>query len=52
MQEYLDEDNILHMCEKCRSILISGDPDNRIIVTYLYTNPPEGTNFVICPDCS
>ena len=52
MQKFLDEDGVLHMCEECRSVLIGGDPYNRLIVTYLYRNPPEDTNFVICPKCS
>ena len=50
--EYLDQDGVLHMCEKCRFIHIGGNPKNKIMVICFYNNPPKSTNFVVCPECS
>ncbi len=52
IQEYLDVDGVLHMCKMCRFILIAGDPSNKIMITNYYSNPPDDTNFVVCPECS
>jgi len=51
LQEYLDEDGVLHMCKICRSVHVAGDPSNKIMITYIFRDPPEDTNFVICPEC-
>ena len=51
IQEYLDEDGVLHMCKVCRFVHIAGDPSNKIMITNLYSNPPDNTNFVVCPEC-
>ena len=53
ISKYLDEDGILHMCKKCRFVLVTGDPSNKIMIAkYFYSNPPEDTNFVVCLECS
>ena len=52
IQEYLDVDGVLHMCKMCRFILIAGDPSNKIMITNYFSNPPDDTNFVVCPECS
>ena len=51
LQEYLDEDGVLHMCKICRFVYIAGDPTNKIMVTNIFSDPPEDTNFVVCPEC-
>jgi len=51
IQEYLDEDDVLHMCTICRFVHIAGDPSNKIMITNYYSNPPDSTNFVVCPEC-
>ena len=52
IQQYLDEDGVLHMCKLCRFILISGDPSKKIMITNLAYNPPDDINFVVCDKCS
>ena len=52
LSKYLDEDGVLHMCKVCRFVHIAGDPSNKIMITYIFDNPPDETNFVVCPECS
>ncbi len=52
VKEYLDENGVFHMCKICRFVLIAGDPSNKIMITNFYSDPPEDTNFVVCPECS
>ena len=51
LQEYLDEDGVLRMCKICRFIHIAGDPNNKVMITYFISDPPEETQFVVCPEC-
>ena len=52
IQQYLDEDGVLHMCKLCRFILISGDSSNKIMITNLCFSPPDDINIVVCHECS
>ena len=51
LQEYLDENGVLHMCKICRFVHIAGEPSNKIMITNLVSNPPDDINFVVCPEC-
>lgn len=51
LQQYLDEDGVLHMCKICRFVHIAGNPAEKIMITYLFRDPPEDTNYVLCPEC-
>jgi hypothetical protein len=50
--KYLDENGVLHMCKTCRFVLIAGDVSKKIMVVNFYSDPPDDTNFIVCPECS
>jgi len=52
IEDIKDENGKLHMCKKCNFVLVAGKERDKVIVSKYYMHQPNGTNFVVCPDCN